>query len=176
MPFGVLAINISFESLILLESLVRYLLISNWFLFLCSRSISSSNEEIRYIISRRLLLPWRWEAWSLAWFYFLVGFPMVLYLFRPLSKFCLSILSWEMITLFNFSFWWVRKCILWFIRLQRVASKSSSENSESWTFLFSVLNESKLNFQVMRSIYGVEIFPLPLGSPMSWNKHIKAVK
>jgi len=29
---------------------------------------------------------------------------------------------------------------------------------------------------VMRSIYGVEIFPLPLGSPMSWNKHIKAVK
>lgn len=48
-PLGVLAMNISLESLILFVSLARYLLISNWFRFLCSLSMSSSNVEILYI-------------------------------------------------------------------------------------------------------------------------------
>lgn len=57
-----------------------------------------------------------------------------------------------------------------------MASKSSSENSESWTFLFSVQRLSRLSFQVTMSMLGVEKFPLPLGSPIRWNMHIKAVR
>ena len=71
---------------------------------------------------------------------------------RALNKFYLSILSYWMITRLSLSFWWVLKSIWWFGRPQRAASKSSSENSASWTFLFSMLRDIKLSFHVIKSM------------------------